>query len=144
MKQKIIWMHCLHIGISLVFILLFAGCYSEVDCNVISNFTYINNTSYTIETEIGIINPNSKIFIKEEGLGTCNIKSDEFVPPFLGNTKVIFDNIKCLTYQSGEEVGLGEGIIGIDNYVSNKISNNHYNFTYTFTEEEYNKAVDCE
>ena len=142
MKQKKIWMRYLHFGINIVFTFLFLGCVSEVDCNVISEFTFINNTSYTIETDTGIINPNSKITIKEEGLGSCDVKSDNYVPPFLGDTKVIFNNQKCLIYKA-EKAGLGEGITGIDNYESQKISDNHYSFIYTFTEEDYNKATNC-
>lgn len=132
-----------YFGISFVSTFLLLGCFSEVDCNVILEFTFKNNTPYTIETDMGTINPNSEISIKEENLGSCDAKSDDFIPPFLGDTKVFLNDKKCLVFLAGEKVGLGEGIVGIDNYESEKISNNHFLFTYTFTEDELSRAEVC-
>ena len=132
------------IGISLLFVLFFTNCYRNEDCIVISDFIYVNNTTHIIETSIGIIDPNSKMSKNDESLGACDVISSDFVPPFIGETEIIFDNIKCLVYKSGLSVGIGDGPVGVDNYISTRIDNNHYEFIYTFTEEEYNKAIDCE
>ena len=124
------------------FILSSFSCSREEECIVISDFVYINNTGYVIKTPVGIIQPNSQILIHEEGNGTCGISEKNYVPPFISNTTITFNNNKCITYKS-EKIGVGEGPVGIANYKYKKISNVYYEFTYTFTEEEYSQAIDC-
>lgn len=145
MLQKTTWMHYLIFGISLLVLSSTNSCSDneDKDCLVISDFIYVNNTTHIIETPIGIINQNSSISKRDEGKCPCNIDSSNFVPPFLGETEIIFDNIKCLVYQS-VSAGNGDGPVGIDNYSIIEISNNHYEFTYEFTEEEYEQAEDCD
>lgn len=124
------------------FILSSFSCSREEECIIISDFIYINNTNYVIKTPVGIIQPNSQILIHDEGDGPCDISEKNYVPPFISETIIRFDSNKCLTFKS-IKVGVGEGPVGIANYKFKKISSVYYEFTYTFTEEEYNQAVDC-
>ncbi len=142
MIQKSILMRYFIIGITILVLSLTNSCNGESDCLVISDFIFINNTNHIIETPIGIINSNSNLSIHDEYLGPCDVNSNNFVPPFLGKTEIIFDNIKCLIYQS-ESVAVGDGPVGLSNYTITKISNNHYEFQYEFTETEYDQAEDC-
>ncbi|MDE0471352.1 MAG: hypothetical protein OXH57_05375 [Ekhidna sp.] len=122
---------------------MISSCGGEnVDCLVTSTFVFLNRTNHIIITSEGVINPNSELSIRQEGLGPCSVKASNYVPPFLGETNIIFNNDKCLVYQS-EKVGRGEGPAGIDNYVSKRISKLHYEFRYEFTDLDYEKAEDC-
>jgi len=144
MERKITWMRYLLIGInSVVFMMMTPSCGDDEDCLVISNFIFSNSTNHIINTSAGVINPNSELSIRQEGLGPCSVKAGNYVPPFLGETKIIFDNHKCLIYQS-TKVGIGEGPVGINNYVSKRIGKLHYEFRYEFTDLDYEKAEDCD
>jgi len=144
MIQKTTWKNCLIFGINLIGIVFVLGCKpKEVDCLVKAKFIYVNQTNYNIETPIGIISPNSSLTKNNSSLGPCSISSESYVPPFVGDTKIIFDGNKCLTYNS-ISAGKGEGPVGINNYANEKLGNLYYQFTYTFTEFEYNQAEDCD
>ena len=145
MRPKISWIRYLLSGINgIVFIIMVSSCGDEnKDCFVTSTFVFLNRTNHVINTPAGVINPNSELSLHQEDLGPCSVKASNYVPPFLGETNIIFDNDKCLLYQSGEKAGRGEGPVGIDNYVSTRISKLHYEFRYEFTNLDYEKAEDC-
>lgn len=142
MQPKTTWMRCLLFGTSLV---LTASHCADVDYQVKADFIYINEITHSIEL-ISIngfsLSPNSAYTIKTEGDGGKNTTSDSFVPPFLDGI-VVYNGIKCDTLSSGTMAGQGEGPAVIQNYESVKLRENHFEFTYRFTEAPYSAAVDC-
>lgn len=119
----------------------FLGCKAETDCLVKGKFIFVNNTASVIRTSIGVINPKDTLVDSFEDLGACEVTHLSFVPPLRGSTVVYFGD-KCLSYIE-YKIGSGEGVVGIENYQWRKIAERHYEFTYTFTEEEAKKATPC-
>jgi hypothetical protein len=147
MRQKTTWMRYLTLGTSIVALLSTISCKKNVDYFVTGTFAYINNTDSLIEVKGGTydfkINPNESHSINQAGEGPKEVNEKSYVSPIL-SAVLIFNNSKCDTLDSGLNLRNGVGITGIENYTSEKVGERHYKFTYTFTEEDYNKAVLCE
>jgi len=142
MEQKTIWMRYLIIGV----ISIFASCTKITEYVVKADYIYINETNHIIELlSSETIKPNDTLKITFEGDGGKNITETSYVPqyPFGEGSTIKYDNLKCDFLNSGLKVGQGEGPSGIQNYEWKKISERYYEFTYHFTEEEYNQAEDC-
>lgn len=77
-----------------------------------------------------------------EGLNTSTCCEGTF-ESFQGrNNRILieFDNTKCLVFQSGE----GPTTQNISGYEVVLLSDNEIQYTYTFTEEDYLKAEECQ
>ncbi len=144
MLQKIIWMRYLILGIfsTLLFGLNISCSQEEKDCLVISEFVYINSSSYSLETPIGKILPNSQLSEKYDYLGSCAVKANDYLPPFRDILIIKVNNDMCKTYKSISLIE-GEGPLVISNYRYEKISDNNFKFTYIFTESEFKKLEIC-
>jgi len=157
MKPKPIWKPFLNIGrigLNTSFLLLLIGCtqYETIyDCIVVADFFYINNTPYTIKevslrADYGLIrdsiSPYEKIKIRRESLGSCQADHTRFTTPVVNSdsTRIVFDDLKFLIYKK-ESRYTGEGFTVIANYSYKKIKELHYEFTYSFTEADYNNAT---
>ncbi len=144
MKLKITWMPYLIIGTSII--LLLNSCTSgETEYIVKANYIYINNTNHIIEVlNSKTINPNETLQITFEGEGEKNTTETNYVPPFESGSVIKYNTSKCYIIKpNGLGFGRGEGPAGIQNYEWRKISERYYEFTYHFTEVEYNKAENC-
>ncbi|WP_186434956.1 hypothetical protein [Gillisia sp. Hel_I_86] len=114
----------------------------QKDCLAISEFTYINNTEYSLETPIGLILPNSVLIKKYNDIGPCELTSEDFLPPFRDILTIIVDEIYCKTYNS-TSLTVGEGPLDMDNYISEKVEVNSFKFTYTFESNEFENLEEC-
>ncbi len=152
MKKKIIW--------NVFFIIVVS--FSLYSCNkknddwhiVDIDVIYKNETNHNIryfefypkydrKIQIFEVQPNSekKLNFKKRCVENFNVKAFIFyrVHQECSQILISYDNgEKCLVYNNGE------GSTVKDNYNIEETSTNHYELYYTFTEEEYNKAVDCE
>jgi hypothetical protein len=83
-----------------------------------------------------------KIEIRRERLGRCQSEHTFYVPPIqmTDSTRIVFDDLKFLIYEK-ESRYTGEGFTVIANYSYRKIKELHYEFTYAFTEADYNNAT---
>jgi hypothetical protein len=146
MQQKTTWMRYLTLGISVMIIFALLQCKGEVDYFVQGTYVYVNSTDSLIDVKSGVYNfkikPNDSHKIEQGGEGSEDVSAQNYVPPMI-SAVVKYGNEKCDTLDSGFKVGAGEGITGISNYTSEKISKRHYKFTYTFTNLDYNKARPC-
>jgi hypothetical protein len=145
MRQKITWTPYILFGISSFFAVVFFGCKKEIDYKVSADFIYINETAYSIEViseRPFILPPMSKHLIMIEGDGEKEVSPESFVPPFLDGI-IIYDNVKCDTLLSGQVAGQGEGPTGIQNYISRIKGKRYFEFTYTFTLNDYIKSEEC-
>ncbi len=143
MIQNIIYKGFLIAGISL-FLVLISGC-GETEYLVKARYIYINDSQYQIEcisADSFNLLPFEEHIIEKDGFGNKNITADSYYPPFLGAV-MIYDSIMCDTLNSFGG-GKGEGVIGIQNYQSRQLGERYYEFTYHFTEEDFNKAENCE
>lgn len=136
------------------FLLLLIGCtrYETIyDCIVVADFFYNNKTPFTIKgvllwTDNGLrtepILPYEKIEIRRERLGGCQSEHTFYVPPIqmTDSTRIVFDDLKFLIYEK-ESRYTEEGFTVIANYSYRKIKQLHYEFTYAFTEADYNNAT---
>jgi hypothetical protein len=143
-------MYYLILGISLITILISAQSYST-DRNLYqlhAQYRYINDTDSIIEVRgysMSIaLNPKQEFAVKNSPEGPEHPTPNNFHPPFWGSTVVIFNNYKCDTLQQGDVLGEGEGILGRDNYIIEKLSERSYKFTYHFTVEDFLDATPCQ
>tara|TARA_B110000240_G_C13468981_1_gene440070 strand:- start:176 stop:691 length:516 start_codon:yes stop_codon:yes gene_type:complete len=159
MEQKTIWMHYLIIGISIVILSSLNSCSSEIEYKLDTDIIYKNETNYLIRYHQYDPEDNQKVFVFEldansekkieirgdggnenQGIDNC---CQGILEGFQGNSSILIDyenNDKCLIYINGEGSTTGN----ISGYTSRTISERYYEFTYTFTEEEYNQAGNCE
>ncbi len=144
MIQKIIWMRYLIGGIFSVLLLgMNTSCSQEQkDCLVASEFLYINNSTFSLETPMGIILPNSQLSKKQEHIGSCEVSANDYLPPFSDILIIKVNNGMCKTYKS-TSLTQGEGPLAISNYSYVKISENNYRFTYVFTSIEFENLEKC-
>lgn len=145
MERKTTWMRCLLIGISLLIILAFVQCKKRVDYFVRGDFVYVNSTDSVIEVkgdETFVLKPDEQHVIKESGEGPEIVTTESYVAPF-SSAMVIYNSNKCDTLASGPGLGKGEGPLGINNYVSEKVGERHFKFTYTFTNADFADAKPC-
>lgn len=140
--MKKIYLHYLIFGISLL--ILSCNSNENVDCLVNVSFIFENQTEFNISTPIGNILSGEELSVEEQTVGPCgNLDRSNFVPPFIGNTEVIFDDVKCVTYIA-DGVASGQGIVDIENYTFVELSDAKYELRYLFTVSDYLNAIDCD
>ncbi len=157
MEPKTIWMHYLIIGISIV--LLFNACDSHTDITLINvDLIYRNETNHSINYYEYVEETKQKRFLfqldanSERIIEFRNIEShieqiinnycQTILSDYQGNNSILIDydnNDKCIVYNSKQGSATGSE----SNYESRTISQKYYEFKYIFSEEEYNKAGNC-
>ena len=156
MKQKTNWMLCLSIGIG-ISLLTIISCGDKkifIEYNYVVDHIYVNLTGHNLTMEVyNEFGDKFKSFNIEngdsvnthtssgDGLGIFFFDSDTHE---VGDSVVVrFNNNKCLLYLRD----LRNGLINekeYDNYSEELIKPGGFTLYYTFTEEDYNLAVDCE
>ena len=154
MEQKINWMTCLTIGISL---LMVVSCGKEIiDYYVTVDHIYTNHTGQDLTMEV--YNKHDEMFKSfniQEGDSIKTMTSKETGPTlfFFGSSTyevgdsviVKFADAKCITYLDQLTNNKIFNVEEYDNYDSELIKPGiPYSLYYTFTEEDYNLVVDCE
>jgi hypothetical protein len=159
MEQKTIWTRFLLTGINIIFTFLLISCEGK-DKNIGPlniKVIYVNNT----ESNIGYFQSegNQRIFVFEiapkerhiidiqtefdnsKGLNSVECCNGVF-ESFQGNNDILitFDDTLCLLFKSGE----GSTTQNIESYTVLQTSSNSIQYTYTFTEADYDTSVDCE
>ncbi|MDO4782937.1 MAG: hypothetical protein Q4A09_06960 [Capnocytophaga felis] len=152
MKPKIIYLLFLSVGV-----ISLSNCQKEIEYRLFADIVYVNNTQYNIcyykidpisnQKEILLqVAPNSS-YKKEVRLNGGNrINKPEFYKyAFVSfqdyGTKIIEYNYeKCVTYKEGEGSTTNNFL---NSYQWHKMADHHFEFTYTFTEEEAQKATAC-
>lgn len=141
MQQKVIYRHYSLIGISLI--IGFSACEEQTDYRVRADWTYINESSNTIElpyregSSIVSIAPMDTFIINQDSEGPENVTRESYNPP-LNGIPTRYGADQCLTY------GADEGPFKTDNYESKELEERYYEFTYRFTDEEFAQAKDCQ
>lgn len=150
--QKTIWMRYLVIGVITSLITMGFSCKKIVDYGKTAEYVFINTTSHNItymnELEGYNIGPNSTIINKIASEGAKNMQASQYMSAFGDNEAykssgrkfiIKFNGNKC--WQPSFE---GEhSPLDIKSYVAEKLGNNNFRFTYTYTETDYNRAVTC-
>ena len=148
MKQKKNWKIYLTIGIS--FLMVISCGKKIIDYNYEVDHVYVNQTSQDLIMEV--YNGNSQLYsynIVNEDSMNSHTSSGNGLGIFLyesncGDSVVVrFNNNKCLLYLRD----LRNGPFNekkYDNYSEELIKPGGFTLYYTFTEEDYNLAVDCE
>ena len=147
MEQKTIWMRYLIIGISiLISTSVFISC-KRTDYIVKTKWIYINETGLKISyspdywSEFNVLPYDTTIYA-EEMEGGEEVTAASYVAP-LKPEIVFYGDSKCDTLNGGLKPNLGDGPRGMDNYENRKLGIRYYKFTYRFTQEIVDSAVDC-
>ncbi|MDO4782936.1 MAG: hypothetical protein Q4A09_06955 [Capnocytophaga felis] len=154
MKPKIIYLLFLSIGV----LVSFVSCGKvRTEYVVNADIVYRNETPHHIRYyKYGVANsvkvlvfevtPRAtfKEKIRQDG-GNEILKLEDYEGIFEdfqgnGSNLVEYDNLKCLIYRKGEGSTTGNYL---NSFQIKKINDRHYEFTYTFTEEEAQKATAC-
>lgn len=145
MGRKITWMCFLIFGSSII--IFFSTSCKKKDYQVKANWIYINETGHNITFRPDSwsnfnVKPYDTTFYFQNGDGGNDITEMSYVSPL--NAEVIYyDNFKCDTLKQGIKPNLGDGPLGMANYVSKKLGERYYEFTYRFTEKQYADAKTC-
>lgn len=138
----------LRLTISLIAIL--CACKDDFFSIVAENH-FVNETDYSITYPIGYekfnVPPKSTTIITErgKGAGKGGIRESDFTSPLFSFSPesqftIKFDQTRCLTQVKVDDE---HSVRNIKNFKTEKIGENHYKFTYTFTEADYNRATIC-
>lgn len=161
MEQKTTLKHYSIIGISLMLTLFNLSCKSEeeIEYRLDVDIIYKNETNHLINyyqydqslSDFKVLaftllpNNNNKMEIRGNGpKTTLNNCCEGIFESFQGTKDILIDydnNDKCLVYLAGEGSTTENINIG---YNIREIENGYYEFIYTFTENEYDLANNCE
>jgi hypothetical protein len=154
MEQRKIWMRYLIIGINLVFIYRTTSCTKETEQIKTINYIYRNQTNVDLIMEI--YNSNKELFksfkilknkevetntTKQEG-GPALFYFDSFDSKIGDSIAIKFQDNKCLYYSRN----IPDKIFKIekyDNYTTDLNNQNSYTLFFSFTNEDYLQAKDC-
>lgn len=145
MGQNNIWIRYSLIGTIGSLLICFASCVKHEFVHD-AEFYFINKTDHHISYNYGLdkynLNPSETRVFREEQGSVRNIDKATFSTPFKVTTfdvTLTFDGTKCLVVSPTGTFGP----LNIKNYVAEKTGKRAYKFTYTFTEEDYNRATPC-
>jgi len=143
--------HYLIIGLIINLIILLNSCDSDNAYLKVGEYHFVNETNYTITFPAGherhnIAPKSTTVFLEKFNVrGKSGAELSDFISPFfsVSTTNILnikFDNTKCLLDVKTNDF---HSIRNIKEFVPLKIGKDSYKFTYTFTEADYNRAVDC-
>lgn len=122
-----------------IILILFSRCVS--DGIITAEYKYSNQTSHTILLKEGktlkehVIKPDSTLILGEGYRGDYISDPMNFEPPFIDS--LVYDDIKCFTLNETEYLN------SIEAFEIEELGMQQVKFVYTFTEEDYLKAEDC-
>lgn len=138
MKQKTIWTLPLVIG--LISLTSVFSCKKKVDNEIIADYIYINQSNNDIKIHylslgtdsIFVLNKSTTLKLSEDLMagGTYIISRADSV-------KVIYDAVKFSIFTKEDTTG----ILRLDSYNYKRLKENHHEYTFIFTEEDYNSAT---
>ena len=144
MQQKIIWKAVLIIGIHISLL----SCKKTIDKNQYEEFYYINNSTYDLS--INVYNKIGAEFIVNTY--TIDVNDDlsqetEFISgsktgiiALCDSVTVVFGNERISRFVPSSVSPFS--ILDLNNYFFLKKNSNRNSYTYTFTEEDYQNAVE--
>lgn len=131
MKQNLIWMYFLLIGVISIMTITFSGCKSEIDYSIRSKWIYINETGYSITfqplntwNEFNIQGFDT-ISIETHGSGPETVTNESFIPPINVST-IVLDSIQCDTITA-------KRLSVILEYESKQIGERNFEFTFRYS-----------
>ncbi|MEN6454205.1 MAG: hypothetical protein ABFD10_08090 [Prolixibacteraceae bacterium] len=141
MKQKLIWMHFLLIGIISFSIFSLSSCKGDTDYCLNTTWIYINQTSHviTFNTQGFWTDFNVAAFSTTKVIEHSESSKDiivESIVPTLNPSTVVIDGTKC-------DAELAVKLHDISSYEAKKIDDRTYEFTFRYTEENTSDAVNC-
>lgn len=150
MQQKITWMRYLMLGLTISLIAILYSCKDDFFSIVVENH-FINETDYSITYPTGYekfnVSPKSTTIITErgKGAGKGGIRESDLTSPLFSFSPeslftIKFNQTRCLVQVKVDDE---HSVRNIKNFKTEKIGENHYKFTYTFTEADYNRATIC-
>lgn len=139
--------HYLTIGLIISLVVLLNSCKDDF-YEQVGQYYFINETNYAIAYDTGLekfnIDPKSTTLFQENSRGEGKSATAlNFSSPFKHFGKELnikFNNAKCLLNVQENDIN---SIRNIKNFKAEKLGDNHYKFTYSFTEADYNRAVTC-
>ena len=147
MAQHNMLKHYLIPGLIFSLTLVISSCKDDF-YNQYGQYYFVNETDYHITYNSGLeafnIPPKSTTVFEEKtkGEGKKISEVSNFKDPFIRNEVVTikFNNVKCLLNVKKEDA---HSVRNINSYTAKRIDDYRFQFTFTFTEADYNRAVNC-
>ncbi len=160
MLLKTIWMSSSTLGFSMAFAILTfcVSCNETEEYRIYGDFKYVNETNHEISLnylaydssdvfEITTIPSGESMVIEaiapseknEKNLDNCDCQ--KLLMDLIGYdypNLIIFDNELCNYFEINKSY-----LYNLDSYEQTQISQRNFQFTYRFTEKDYDKAVEC-
>ncbi|WP_421945206.1 hypothetical protein [Pedobacter sp.] len=148
MKQNNTLKSYLIIGLIISINSILGGCVRDNFYDQYGQYQFINETNYNITYNTGLedfnILPKSTIIFEEKYRGEGKKpEASNYNSPFKyysSDLVIKFNSLKCLVNVKYDDV---HSIRNIKNYTAERVNDVTYKFTYTFTEADYNRAVNC-
>lgn len=148
MEQNNMSKHYLIIGLIISIISISGGCVKDNFYDQYGQYQFINETNYNITYNTGLkefnILPKSTILFEEKSRGEGKKpEASNYNSPFKyysGDLVIKFNGLKCLVNIKDDDL---HSIRNIKHYTAERVNDVTYKFTYTFTEADYNRAVNC-
>lgn len=146
MQQKIIWMRFSLIGISIILLsFMTIGC-KQVDYSVRAKWVYINETNLDVKYPKGWddfnVSAKDTLIYETDTEGPEQMNAENYVPPI--NANIIFFNDNLCDTLNVTKPGIGDGPLGINNYDSRRLGERYYEFTFRYTQQMVDSAVNCQ
>lgn len=144
MQQKTIW-----VAVSIIGILISAlSCKKDIDKAQYEEYYYVNNSNYAIT--ITVFNKKGDGFLETSySMAANGVLSQELelfsgsitgLIPLCDSVTIVFGTDRISHFVPGSSSDFS--ILNLNNYLYLKKSDNRRSYTYTFTEEDYQNAVE--
>ncbi|TDG35475.1 hypothetical protein EZJ43_12670 [Pedobacter changchengzhani] len=130
-----------------------AGCGKKItEYSKQAEYVFINKTAYSItyikNSETYNVGPSATMTVKITTDGSENVQASEYMSPFGDNEAYKNSGIKFIVKFDGNRCWEppfegSHSPLDIKSYSNERIATNNYKFTYTFTDDDYNRAVNC-
>ncbi|WP_157255781.1 hypothetical protein [Pedobacter sp. Leaf41] len=145
MEQNSMLKRYLIIGLIISITSILGGCVK--DFTMVGEFHFVNTTNYSITYQKGLeefnVAPNSTTIFKNQArISKKKSQENNYNTPLanFNNIKISFNKVKCLIDIKEEDLN---SVRNIKNYKAERVNDVTYKFTYTFTEADYSRAVNC-
>jgi len=150
MQQKTTWMRYLRLGLAISLIAILNSCKDDFFTIIVENH-FVNETNYAITYPTGYekfnVPAKSSIIVTERAKsgGKGGVRESDFPSPLSILSPVVqltikFGQSKCLVDVRVDDL---HSVRDIKNFKAETLGDNHFKYTYTFTEADYTRATSC-
>jgi hypothetical protein len=125
--------------IGLISLLFLYSCNDKVHTRVISDYVYVNQSTHDLSLHCYFAGIDSTFILKKTGMIKLRedlMSGSSFLIINADSVKIIYNSTKYNLDTKFDK----KGILGLNNYLYNKLEENHHEYKFVFNDEMYNEA----